>query len=73
MKNDNADIHHASLRATTTDRPGRRGKESVLIGAAATVIGLAGGVVFLRWMLASLATTTLPDVGISLYVSPSPS
>ncbi|MDH4279154.1 MAG: FtsX-like permease family protein, partial [Acidimicrobiia bacterium] len=45
-------------------------KESVLIGAAATVIGLAGGVVFLRWMLASLATTTLPDVGISLYVSP---
>ncbi|MGB5760135.1 MAG: FtsX-like permease family protein [Acidimicrobiales bacterium] len=45
-------------------------KESVLIGAAATVIGLAGGVVFLRWMLASLANTTLPDVGIGLYVSP---
>ena len=45
-------------------------KESVLIGAAATVIGLAGGVVFLRWMLTSLTTTTLPDVGISLYVSP---
>jgi putative ABC transport system permease protein len=45
-------------------------KESVLIGLAATAIGLAAGAVFLQWMLTSLATTTLPDVGIGLYISP---
>lgn len=45
-------------------------KESVLVGLVATVIGLGGGVLFLRWMLASLATTTLPDVGMQLYLSP---
>ena len=38
-------------------------------GIAATLVGLAGGVIFVRWMLRSLATTTLPDVGIDLYVS----
>jgi ABC-type antimicrobial peptide transport system permease subunit len=46
-------------------------KESILVGVVATFIGLVGGVAFLRWMLASMATTTLPDVGISVYVSPS--
>ncbi|HSM67778.1 MAG TPA: ABC transporter permease [Ilumatobacteraceae bacterium] len=45
-------------------------KESVIVGVIATVLGLVGGVVFLRWMLASLAATTLPDVGIDVYVSP---
>ena len=45
-------------------------KESVLIGIIATVIGIVGGVVFLQWMLTSLATTTLPDVGIDVYLSP---
>ena len=45
-------------------------KESVLVGIVATIIGLVGGVVFLQWMLNSLATTTLPDVGIDVYVSP---
>ena len=45
-------------------------KESVLIGVIATAIGLVGGVVFLQWMLTSLATTTLPDVGIDVYLSP---
>ena len=45
-------------------------RESVLIGIAATAIGLAAGAVFLQWMLTSLATTTLPDVGIGLYISP---
>jgi putative ABC transport system permease protein len=45
-------------------------KESVLVGIVATVIGLVGGVVFLRWMLNSLATTTLPDVGMEVYLSP---
>lgn len=45
-------------------------KESAIIGIMATVIGLVGGVAFLRWMLTSLATTTLPDVGIDVYLSP---
>ena len=45
-------------------------KESVLVGIVATIIGLVGGVVFLQWMLTSLATTTLPDVGIDVYLSP---
>ena len=45
-------------------------KESILVGIVATVIGLVGGVVFLQWMLTSLATTTLPDVGIDVYLSP---
>ncbi len=44
-------------------------KESVLVGAIATVLGLAAGTLFLRWMLSSLAQTTLPDVGIGAYVS----
>ncbi len=44
-------------------------KESVLVGVAATFIGLIGGVVFLQWMLTSLAKTTLPDVGIDVYLS----
>jgi putative ABC transport system permease protein len=45
-------------------------KESVLVGIVATLIGLVGGVVFLQWMLTSLATTTVPDVGIDVYLSP---
>ena len=45
-------------------------KESAIIGVLATVIGLVGGVVFLQWMLTSLATTTIPDVGIDVYLSP---
>jgi putative ABC transport system permease protein len=45
-------------------------KESAIIGFLATIVGLVGGVVFLQWMLTSLATTTLPDVGIEVYLSP---
>ena len=45
-------------------------KESAIIGVMATVIGLVGGVAFLQWMLTSLTTTTLPDVGIDVYLSP---
>ena len=64
---------HATMRAfglPTRTVLGVVIKESVIVGAIATVIGLIGGVVFLRWMLASLATTTLPDVGIDVYLSP---
>ena len=45
-------------------------KESVLIGIIATAIGLLGGVICLQWRLSSRATTTLPDVGIDVYLSP---
>ena len=44
-------------------------KESVIIGIVATGIGIGIGLIFLRWMLASLANTTLPDVGIDTYIS----
>jgi hypothetical protein len=42
-------------------------KESIL---TVPLIGIGGGVIFLNWMLTSLATTTLPDVGIDTYLSP---
>jgi hypothetical protein len=29
-----------------------------------------GGVTFLRWMLTSLTTTAIPDVGIDVYLAP---
>ena len=45
-------------------------KEGVLIGALATLIGLGAGLIFLEVMLRSLATTTLPDVAIDAYLSP---
>ena len=41
-----------------------------LVGLVGSLIGLVGGLVFLQWMLDSLATTTLPDVGIDVYLSP---
>ena len=64
---------HATMRAfglPTRTVLGIVIKESVIVGAIATIVGLIGGVVFLRWMLNSLATTTLPDVGIDVYLSP---
>lgn len=64
---------HATMRAfglPTRTVLGVVIKESAIVGVIATLVGLAGGFVFLRWMLASLATTTLPDVGIDLYLSP---
>lgn len=45
-------------------------KESVLVGVVATAIGLIGGLFFMNWMLRTLATTTVPDLGIDLYLSP---
>ena len=45
-------------------------KEAVLVGLLATAIGVAAGVLFLGWMLRSLTTTSLPDLGIELYLSP---
>jgi putative ABC transport system permease protein len=63
--------HHARLRAPDPNRARRRRQgECHRRSSIATVLGLVGGVVFLRWMLASLASTTLPDVGIDVYLSP---
>ena len=45
-------------------------KESVIIGLVATIIGIVAGALFLSWMLRSLASTTLPDLGIATYISP---
>lgn len=45
-------------------------KESVVVGVAATAIGLLGGALALGWMLRSLAESSLPDFGISVYLSP---
>ena len=45
-------------------------KESVLIGIVATLLGVGAGALFLGWMLRSLATTTLPDIGVDAYLSP---
>jgi putative ABC transport system permease protein len=46
-------------------------KESVVIGALATLVGVAVGTVMLDWMLSSLARRTLPEFGIERYVAPS--
>jgi putative ABC transport system permease protein len=45
-------------------------KEGVLVGVLATLIGLVTGTLFLQVMLRSLATTTLPDLAIDSYISP---
>ena len=45
-------------------------KESVLVGVFATLFGLAAGTLILGWMLDSLAQSTLPDFGISVYLAP---
>jgi putative ABC transport system permease protein len=45
-------------------------KESVVIGALATLIGVAIGTLMLDWMLGSLASRTLPEFGIARYVAP---
>jgi putative ABC transport system permease protein len=46
-------------------------KEGVVIGALATLIGVAIGTLMLDWMLASLTTRTLPEFGIARYIAPS--
>ena len=45
-------------------------RESVLVGVAATVLGLIAGRIFLSWMLSSLVSRTVPDIGIEPHVSP---
>ena len=45
-------------------------KESVLVGVVATAVGIVGGTVFLGWMLRSLAATTVPDLRMDIYLSP---
>ena len=64
---------HATMRAFGVPVRSIMGvvvKESVLVGILATVIGLATGVLFLQVMLRSLATTTLPDLAIETFISP---
>ena len=56
--------HHAAFGLPVRTVIGVVVKESVITGILATRIGIGSGVIFLNWMLTSLATTTLPDVGI---------
>lgn len=44
-------------------------REAVAIGLLATVIGLAVGMVVVRWILTSLAQTSMPDLGIDIHLS----
>jgi putative ABC transport system permease protein len=44
-------------------------KESVVLGALATLVGVAVGTILLDWMLNSLARRTLPDFGIERFIS----
>ena len=64
---------HATMRAFGVPVRSVMGvvvKEGVLVGAVATAIGLGTGAVFLRLMLRSLATRTIPDLEIESYISP---
>ena len=64
---------HATMRAFGVPVRSIMGvvvKEGVLVGVLATLIGLAAGFLFLQVMLRSLATTTLPDLAIDSYISP---
>ncbi|MEM9610433.1 MAG: FtsX-like permease family protein [Actinomycetota bacterium] len=45
-------------------------KESILIGLVATALGLVAGLVFMGWVLGTIADTTAPDLGIGIYLSP---
>jgi putative ABC transport system permease protein len=65
---------HATMRAfglPVRSILGMITKESIVIGALATLVGVAVGTVMLDWMLNSLARRTLPDFGIERYVAPS--
>jgi putative ABC transport system permease protein len=44
-------------------------REGVIVGLLATAVGVGAGVLFLDWMLGSLARTTVPDIGIARYIS----
>ncbi len=64
---------HATMRAfglPVRSIMGVAVKEGVIVGLLATAVGLGAGVLFLDWMLDSLAQTTVPDVGIERYVAP---
>ena len=64
---------HATMRAFGVPVRSIMGvvvKEGVLVGVLATLIGLGAGFLFLQVMLRSLATTTLPDLAIDSYISP---
>lgn len=65
---------HATMRAfglPVRSILGMITKENVVVGALATVIGVAIGTVMLDWMLGSLMSRTLPDFGIERYIAPS--
>lgn len=65
---------HATMRAfglPVRSILGMLTREHVVVGALATVIGVAIGTVMLDWMLGSLMSRTLPEFGIERYLAPS--
>ena len=44
--------------------------ESTLIGTLATVIGVAGGMAMLVWFVRSLGSSSMPEIGLDILLSP---
>jgi putative ABC transport system permease protein len=44
--------------------------ESTLIGTLATVIGVAGGMAMLVWFVRSLGSSSMPEIGLDIVLSP---
>lgn len=65
---------HATMRAfglPVRSILGMITKENIVVGALATLIGVAIGTVMLDWMLGSLMSRTLPEFGIERSIAPS--
>jgi putative ABC transport system permease protein len=43
--------------------------EGLVVGIAATMVGLAGGYVLVRWIVGSVISETVPDIGLVVEVS----
>ena len=44
--------------------------ESGVLGALSTIVGMAGGVLFVRWAVITNVETTMPDVGLTVTYTP---
>ena len=45
--------------------------EGLLIGLLGTAVGLATGLLLNRWIVATTVSTTMPDMGFEIVVTPS--
>ena len=44
--------------------------ESTLIGTLATAVGVAGGMAMLVWFVRSLGSSSMPEIGLDILLSP---